>query len=119
MDKKAVIIRKYFELLDLASADEHALSEIIGLFSAKAVVKGANGFVANTPVTIASFFTHFFQDNQELHHLCHVVMDQGVYKAEWVVAGRKRSGQLFAYHGFDRYEFDQDDKIKFLQVEIG
>jgi len=118
MDQKTGIIERYFKLSDLASSDERALKDIIDLFSSIAVVKGANGFVANTPAKITSFFTHFFQDNQELHHLCHVVMDNSVYKAEWVVAGRKRSGELFAYHGFDNYEFDRDGKIKFLQVEI-
>ncbi|WP_143461945.1 nuclear transport factor 2 family protein [Levilactobacillus enshiensis] len=118
MDKKAEIIRRYFQLSDLASHDEHARDQIIALFASTAVVQGANGVMADTPVKIASFFTHFFEDNQELHHLCRVNVTDGDYQAEWAVAGRKSSGQLFAFHGFDTYQFDSDNQITYLQVEI-
>ncbi|WP_203641199.1 hypothetical protein [Levilactobacillus andaensis] len=118
MDKKAEIIRKYFELSDLASADERAVNEIIALFSDTAVVKGANGFVADTPAKITSFFMQFFQDNQKLRHLCQVTVANGAYKAEWAVAGRKSGGKLFAFHGVDTYQFDQSNHITYLQVEI-
>ncbi|AKP65770.1 hypothetical protein [Levilactobacillus koreensis] len=118
MDKRAEIIRRYFELSDLASNDERALNEIMTLFSDTAVVKGANGLVADTPAKMTSFFVHFFQDNQKLRHLCQVTVVNGTYKAEWAVAGRKSSGKLFAFHGFDTYQFDQSNHITYLQVEI-
>ena len=47
MDSKTQIIEQYFKLSDLASNDERALHEIIQLFSKRAVVKGANGFIAD------------------------------------------------------------------------
>ena len=34
------------------------------------------------------------------------------------VAGRKRSGKIFAFHGFDTYQFDQQNKISFLKVKL-
>ena len=40
------------------------------------------------------------------------------YQAEWAVAGRKRSGKIFAFHGFDTYQFDQQNKISFLKVKL-
>ena len=46
MDSKTQIIEQYFKLSDLASNDEQALHEIIQLFSKRAVVKGANGFIS-------------------------------------------------------------------------
>ncbi|MEQ6219756.1 hypothetical protein ABMB44_14485 [Levilactobacillus brevis] len=72
------------------------MHEIIQLFSKRAVVKGANGFVADNPTRVAEFFKNFFKDNQELRHLFHVVVNDGNYQAEWAVAGRKRSGKIFA-----------------------
>ena len=33
-------------------------------------------------------------------------------------SGRKKDGKLFAFHGFDRYQFNQQNKISFLKVEI-
>ncbi|MFC6261274.1 nuclear transport factor 2 family protein [Levilactobacillus fujinensis] len=118
MDQRVEIIKRYFEFSDSASSDEQARDAIVNLFSDIAVVKGANGFVADTSAKITSFFAHFFKDNQELRHLCQVSVASGNYKAEWAVAGRKSSGKLFAFHGFDTYQFDQDDKITYLQVEI-
>ena len=87
MDSKTQIIEQYFKLSDLASNDEQALHEIIQLFSKRAVVKGANGFVADNPTRVAEFFKNFFKDNQELRHLFHVVVNDGNYQAEWAVAG--------------------------------
>jgi len=118
MDLKAEVIKRYFRLSDLASRDDQACREIINLFADNAVVKGANGMVAATPAEITTFFENFFQDNQALRHLCQVVITNGTYQAEWAVAGRKQNGKLFAFHGFDTYEFDQNNKITFLQVEI-
>lgn len=120
MDPNAEIIRRYFRLSDLASHDPQALSELIGLFASHAIVKDANGFVADNPTKVAAFFSHFFKDNQELHHLCQVMTGPDhSYRAEWAVAGRKSNGKLFAFHGFDTYHFDQAHKISALQVEIG
>ena len=118
MNQKLEIIEHYFELSDLASRDHQALTEIISLFSNDAVVEGANGVVANNPTKITSFFENFFKDNQELRHLCRISPNSDEYKTEWVVAGRKNSGKLFALHGFVTYEFDQQNKISFLKVEI-
>lgn len=118
MDVKAELIKRYFRLSDLASRDNQACREIITLFADNAVVKGANGMIAATPTEITTFFENFFLDNQSLRHLCQVVITDGVYQAEWAVAGCKRNGKLFAFHGFDTYELDQNNKITFLQVEI-
>ena len=118
MDSKTQIIEQYFKLSDLASNDEQALHEIIQLFSKRAVVKGANGFIADNPTRVAEFFKNFFKDNQELRHLFHVVVNDGNYQAEWAVAGCKRSGKIFAFHGFDTYQFDQQNKISFLKVKL-
>ncbi|WP_261810386.1 nuclear transport factor 2 family protein [Levilactobacillus humaensis] len=119
MDQNVATIKRYFELSDLASHDSQALSDIVGLFSSKAVVEGANGFIADNPTKVATFFDHFFKDNQDLRHLCQVITGSAAnYTAEWAVAGRKKSGQLFALHGFDTYRFDQNHRICFLQVEI-
>ncbi|KRL41513.1 hypothetical protein FD45_GL001033 [Liquorilactobacillus nagelii DSM 13675] len=117
MNQKLEIIEHYFKLSDLASSDHQALNGIINLFSNDAVVEGANGVVANNPTKIASFFEKFFEDNQELRHLCHISPNSDEYKTEWVVAGRKKDGKLFALHGFDRYKFNQQNKISFLKVE--
>lgn len=119
MDSKSQIIKKYFKLSDLASNNEQALYEIIQLFSNKSLVKGANGFTVDNPTKVAEFFEDFFKDNRELRHLFRVVVNDGKYQAEWAVAGRKRSGKIFAFHGFDIYAFDQQNKISFLQAEIG
>jgi hypothetical protein len=118
MDAKLQIIKQYFKLSDLASNDEQALHEIIQLFSDESVIKGANGFIADNPTKVTEFFENFFKDNQELRHLCRVSINDDKYQAEWAVAGRKHSGKIFAFHGFDTYEFDQQNKISFLQVEI-
>ncbi len=64
------------------------------------------------------FLENFFKDNQELRHLCRISPNSDEYKTEWVVAGRKGDGKLFAFHGFDRYKFNQQNKISFLKVEI-
>jgi len=118
MNQKLEIIEHYFKLSDLASSDHQALNEIINLFSNDAVVEGANGVVADNTAKIASFFENFFKDNQELRHLCCISPNNDEYKTEWVVAGRKRNGKLFALHGFDQYQFSQQNKISFLKVEI-
>jgi hypothetical protein len=118
MNKKLEIIEHYFKLSDLASSNHQALNEIINLFSNDAVVEGANGVVADNPTKIASFFENFFKDNQELRHLCRISPNSDEYETEWVVAGRKKDGKLFAFHGFDRYQFNQQNKISFLKVEI-
>jgi hypothetical protein len=118
MDSKSQIIEHYFKLSDLASSDQQALTEIISLFSNDAVVEGANGAVADNPAKIASFFEKFFKDNQELRHLCRISPNSDKYETEWVVSGRKKDGKLFALHGFDRYQFSQQNKISFLKVEI-
>lgn len=54
----------------------------------------------------------------ELRHLFHVVVNDGNYQAEWAVARRKRSGKIFAFHSFDTYQFDQQNKISFLKVKL-
>lgn len=72
----------------------------------------------DNPAKVAEFFENFFKDNQELRHRFHVVVDDGNYQAEWAVAGRKRSGKIFAFHGFDTYQFDQQNKISFLKVKL-
>ena len=118
MDSKSQIIEHYFKLSDLASSDQQALTAIISLFSNDAVVEGANGAVADNPAKIASFFEKFFKDNQELRHLCRISPNSDEYETEWVVSGRKKDGKLFALHGFDRYQFNQQNKISFLKVEI-
>ena len=118
MNQKLEIIEHYFKLSDLASSDHQALNELINLFSNDAVVEGASGIVADNPTKIASFFENFFKDNQELRHLCRIIPNSDEYETEWVVAGRKKDGKLFAFHGFDRYKFNQQNKISFLNVEI-
>ncbi len=72
----------------------------------------------DNPAKVAEFFENFFKDNQELRHLFHVVVDDGNYQAEWAIAGRKRSGKIFAFHGFDTYQFDQQNKTSFLKVKL-
>lgn len=74
--------------------------------------------IADNPTKVAEFFKNFFKDNQELRYLFHVVVNDGNYQAEWAVAGRKRSGKIFAFHGFDTYQFDQQNKINFLKVKL-
>ncbi|WP_407886959.1 hypothetical protein [Levilactobacillus sp. N40-8-2] len=118
MDQKTEVIKRYFKLSDLASSSDQARHEIIALFASNAVVKGANGVVVDNPTKISAFFEHFFKDNQVLRHLCQVSISDGNYQAEWAVAGRKSNGKLFAFHGFDTYQFDPKNKIIFLQVEI-
>jgi hypothetical protein len=118
MKQKSELIERYFKLSDLAPNNHQALTEIINLFSNNAVVKGANGVIADNPTKIANFFEHFFEDNQKLRHLYHVDINDNKYKTEWVVAGCKNNGKLFALHGFDTYQFDQRNKISFLKVEI-
>jgi hypothetical protein len=118
MNPKLEIIEHYFKLSDLASSDHQALNEIINLFSNDAVVEGANGVVADNTAKIASFFENFFKDNQELRHLCRINPNSDEHKTEWVVAGRKKDGKLFALHGFDKYQFNKQNKISFLKVEI-
>lgn len=118
MDSKSQIIEQYFKLSDLASNDEQALHEIIQFFSKRAVIKGANGFIADSPTKVEEFFENFFKDNRELRHLFRVVINDDKYQAEWAIAGRKRSGKIFAFHGFDIYEFDQQNKISFLKVKL-
>lgn len=118
MNQKIKIIENYFRWSDLASSDHQALTKIISLFSNDAVIEGANGVIADNPTKITSFFENFFKDNQELRHLCRISPNSDEYKTEWVVAGRKNDGKLFAFHGFDTYEFDQQNKISFLKVEI-
>ncbi|MDN6900584.1 hypothetical protein [Oenococcus sicerae] len=118
MNSREEIIQRYFRLSDMASDDDQALNDIIALFASTAVVKGANGITSNNPNDLANFFKNFFEDNQELRHLCRVTVDRGECQAEWSVAGRKKTGGLFALHGFDHYQFNAQNKIIFLQVEI-
>ncbi|WP_257613957.1 hypothetical protein, partial [Oenococcus oeni] len=118
MNQKLEIIEHYFKLSDLASSDRQALITITNLFSNNAVVEGANGVIADNPTKIISLFEHFFKDNQELRHLCRINPNSNEYKTEWVVAGRKNDGKLFALHGFDKYQFNKQNKINFLKVEI-
>ena len=59
MDSKTQIIEQYFKLSDLASNDEQALHEIIQLFSKRAVVKGANGFIADNPAKVVPHSLEF------------------------------------------------------------
>ena len=94
MDSKTQIIEQYFKLSDLASNDEQALHEIIQLFSKRAVVKGANGFVADNPTRVAEFFKNFFKDNQELRHLFHVVV---------MMVTIKLSGPLLGVNVVEKY----------------
>lgn len=66
----------------------------------------------------SSNYTENLLYNQELRHLFRVVINDDKYQAEWAVAGRKRSGKIFAFHGFDTYQFDQQNKISFLKVKL-
>ncbi|MCT3296943.1 hypothetical protein [Lactiplantibacillus pentosus] len=88
------------------------------LFFDDAVVEGANGVVANNPTKITSFFENFFKDNQELRHLYCISPNSDDYETEWGVAGCKKDGKLLVFNGFDRYKFNQQNKISFLKVEI-
>lgn len=60
----------------------------------------------------------FFKDNQELRHLYCISPNSDDYETEWGVASCKKDGKLFVFHGFDKYKFNQQNKISFLKVEI-
>ncbi|MBV0931108.1 hypothetical protein KTE19_10440 [Lentilactobacillus sp. IMAU92037] len=45
-------------------------------------------------------------------------MKDSKYQAEWAVSGRKKTGELFALHGYDTYTFNSRGQIQTLRVEI-
>ncbi|GHP14293.1 hypothetical protein YK48G_17180 [Lentilactobacillus fungorum] len=118
MSEKEQLINRYFQLSDEASKSQDALSAIIGLFANNATITSATGESCTGIHAITVFFSAFFERNVQLKHLCHVFVDNNEYKAEWAVSGRKKSGELFALHGYDTYEFNSANQITRLQVAI-
>ncbi|EHO47949.1 nuclear transport factor 2 family protein [Lentilactobacillus kisonensis] len=118
MSEKEQTINQYFQLSDQASKSQAALHSIIELFADDAEIFGATGETCAGTKAITNFFTDFFNRNVKLKHLCHVFMADNHYKAEWAVSGQKKTGDLFALHGYDTYEFDSTNHIKYLKVTI-
>jgi len=118
MDKNIATIKEYFELSDLASSDEKALTEIIDLFAEDTSIKSGLSETATGKKEASEFFKTFFNRNKELKHLFKIESFTDYYQAEWAVAGLKIDGSLFSLHGFDYYKFNDAGKITSLVVNI-
>lgn len=107
--KEAELLKSYFELSDSAGKNVQDFEKLLALFSKDARII-TNGQVVTD---IRQFFRTFFDRNVELHHL----FDASASQVDWVVAGRRSTGQLFALKGVDTAVF-QNNKIIELSVKI-
>lgn len=113
----STVLDRYFELSDVAGADEGAFAELVALFADDATIHPNGVAAVHGPSGIADFFGAFLARNAELRHVWTVTPDEGRLIATWAVAGRRHTGEVFALAGVDIAETGPDGKIKRLEVK--
>ncbi|MFI9721668.1 nuclear transport factor 2 family protein [Streptomyces sp. NPDC052396] len=111
------VLDRYFELSDVAGTDEGAFAGLMALFADDATLHPNGVAAVHGPSGIAEFFSGFLSRNAELRHVWTVTPGEGGLIAQWAVAGRRNTGEVFALAGVDVAELDPAGKIKRLEVK--
>ncbi|MCL2677334.1 MAG: nuclear transport factor 2 family protein [Streptococcaceae bacterium] len=108
----------YFELSDTANINVKDFNKIISLFAEDASIISGLSENVNGKEEIIQFFKQFFTRNKELKHFFNVHFKNEQVYVDWAVAGRNIEGNVFSLQGRDDFEFDSNNKIKKLIVNI-
>jgi hypothetical protein len=113
------VLDRYFTLSDQALTDEWALKELVTLFAEEAKIIPARDRSVEGRLAIEEFFRDFFRRNQVTHHLWNTEPIEQGFQAQWVVIGKRTSGDHFTFKGTDKAIIDEQGKITSLHVQFG
>jgi hypothetical protein len=114
------VLDRYFELSDLIMESDKYFEDLIVLFDREAVIQPARDERISGIDSIRKYFKEFFSRNAELRHVWYTeqLENSPFIKTCWMVCGRRKSGELFIFKGYDIAEINEEEKIINLEVII-